>query len=65
MWHNEEAWSWCALAAVNRVAYNLVGDQERAEGISDEVIAACLPPKLARINGKDGQAKLFAAARAE
>ena len=62
--HNEKACRWCALAAIIRVAYNLVGDQERAEGISDEVIAA-RPRKLAWINGKNGHAKLFADARAK
>jgi hypothetical protein len=68
MWHDEEACRWCALGAINRAAYDLVGDKEQAEGIADEVIASCFPHNLSWINDKNGHAavlKLFSDALAE
>jgi hypothetical protein len=62
MWHDQEACSWCALGAINRAAYDLIGNKERAEGIADEIIANCFPCNLSWINDKDGHAaviKLF------
>jgi hypothetical protein len=54
MWQDEEACRWCALGAIHRAAYVLVGDKEPAEAIADEVIAACFPCNLSWINDKNG-----------
>jgi hypothetical protein len=59
MWHDQQACRWCALGAINRAVYDLVGHKERAEGIADEIIADCFPCNLSWINDKDGHATVL------
>jgi hypothetical protein len=62
LWHDEQACQWCALGAINRAAYDLMGDRQRAEEVADEVIATCFPANLSWINDTEGHAavlKLF------
>ena len=59
MWHDGEACRWCALGAIHRAAYDLVGDKERAEAIADEAIAACFAGNLSWINDNNGHATVL------
>jgi hypothetical protein len=59
MWYAEDACRWCALGAINRAAYDLFGDRQRAEEIADEVIADFFPPSLSWINDKQGHAAIL------
>jgi hypothetical protein len=59
MWHDRQACRWCALGAINRAVYDLIGHKEQAEGIADEIIADCFPCNLSWINDKDGHATVL------
>jgi hypothetical protein len=59
MWHDPEACRWCAVGALNRAAYDLVRDKERAGQIADEVLVACFPPNLTWINDTQGHAAVL------
>jgi hypothetical protein len=61
-WHAEDARCWCAVGALHRAAYDLVGDIERAAEIADAALAASFPPNLTWINdtqGHDAVLRLF------
>ena len=60
MWHAEDACCWCAVGALHRAAYDLVGDKERAAEIADGALAASFPPNLAWINDTRGHAAVLA-----
>jgi hypothetical protein len=59
MWYDQEACRWCAVGALNRAAYDLVGDRERAAQIADEVLVACFPANLTWINDTQGHAAVL------
>jgi hypothetical protein len=62
LWHDEQAHRWCALGAINRAAYDLMGNRQGAEEIADEVIATYFPANLSWINDREDHAavlKLF------
>jgi hypothetical protein len=59
MWHDQEACRWCAVGALNRAAYDLVRDKERAAQIADEVLEACFPANITWINDTQGHAAVL------
>jgi hypothetical protein len=59
LWHDQQACQWCALGAINRAAYDLLGDRQRAEEIADEVIATCFPANMSWINDTEGHAAVL------
>lgn len=42
-WHDQSATKWCAMGAIYRAAYDLVGDQREATRIGDEVAKTVRP----------------------
>jgi hypothetical protein len=64
-WHDQSATKWCAMGAIYRAAYDLVGNQEEAVRIGDE-LANSIPPRrwlggtLAAINDARGHAAVLA-----
>ena len=64
-WHNRAASKWCAVGAIYRAAYDLVGDQKEAIRIGNELAnSICprrwLPSALPRINDRRGHAAVLA-----
>ena len=59
MWHDREAGRWCAVGAILRAAYDLVGDKDLAARIADEVIGT-LPLGLSAINDGKGHNAVLA-----
>ena len=64
MWHAEDACCWCAVGALHRAAYDLVGDFGGSFLVADEIVggalAASFPPNLAWINDTRGHAAVLA-----
>jgi hypothetical protein len=42
-WHDQSATKWCAMGAIYRAAYDLVGDPKEATRIGDEVAKSVCP----------------------
>jgi hypothetical protein len=49
-WHDRAARRWCAVGAIHRAAFDLLGDKERAIALANEVIARIYPHTPPRRN---------------
>jgi hypothetical protein len=47
-WHDKSATKWCAMGAIYRAAYDLVGDPLQATRIGNEVAKSISPPRWFR-----------------
>jgi hypothetical protein len=64
-WYDPSATKWCAMGAIYRAAYDLVGNRKEATRIGDEVAASVCPlrwlhPSLTAINDARGHAAVLA-----
>ena len=64
-WHDHSATKWCAMGAIYRAAYNLVGDPREATRIGNEVAKSVCPMRWFRgslhtINDARGHAAVLA-----
>ena len=64
-WHDQSATKWCAMGAIYRAAYDLVGDQKEATRIGNEVAKSVCPTRwlrgdLAGMNDTRGHAAVLA-----
>ena len=47
-WYDHSATKWCAVGAIYRAAYDLVGDKRKAKRIGDEVAKSVCPTRWFR-----------------
>ena len=47
-WYDHSATKWCAMGAIYRAAYDLVGDTKEATRIGNEVARRVYPPRWLR-----------------
>src|ERR1700694_5123421 len=64
-WYDHSATKWCAMGAIYRAAYDLVGDAKEATRMGNEVARRVYPPRwlrggLATINDGLGHAAVLA-----
>jgi hypothetical protein len=64
-WHDRAARRWCAVGAIHRAAFDLVGDRGQAAAIANDVIAAISAHAWARrslpaLNDSRGHAAVIA-----
>src|ERR1700694_5081471 len=48
-WHDHSATKWCAMGAIYRAAYDLVGNAKEPTRIGDEVVQRLCPPRWLRL----------------
>ena len=65
-WYDHSATKWCAMGAIYRAAYDLIGDQKEATRIGDEAAKSIYRPRwftvsLPKINDGQGHAAVLAA----
>ena len=50
-WADRSAHRWCAMGAIYRAAYDLLGDANKAGNVGNDVVRSTIPPGVSQLRG--------------